>query len=147
MDRDVLRQQLSEFMTSMELEGYVDFHFNISYSVKRMDGPFSFIELLNNFRSDSQATLRAMTQALEQQDLNFDDLEQHCLKLKGSTACIGIHRMALACGDMMNAIARGSKEECILILHHMKQLFQVLQDKFDIICQLERRINEPMPNA
>ncbi|XP_062087113.1 histidine-containing phosphotransfer protein 2-like [Humulus lupulus] len=145
--REVLRQQLSEFMSSMEQEGFVDFHFNMAYTVKRVDGPFSFIELMNTFRSDSQATLKALTQAMDQQAINFDEVEQHCLKIKGSTACLGIHRMALACSDLRRAIIHASKEECYLALNRMKQEFQVLQDKFDLICQLERRINTPDPAA
>ncbi|PON46406.1 Histidine phosphotransferase [Parasponia andersonii] len=143
--REVLRQQLSELISSMEQEGFVDFHFNIAHTVKKVDGPLAFIELVTTFRSDSQSTLRTLTQALDQPIINFNEMEQHCLKIKGSTSCLGIYRMALASGDLRQAICNSSKEECFLALNRMKHEFLILQEKFDLICQLERRIYSAEP--
>ncbi|GMN52701.1 hypothetical protein TIFTF001_021851 [Ficus carica] len=122
------------------MQGFLSYHFRMAQAVKKFDGSFAFLELIANFRVDCQSTFRILTQELDQPVISFQYMELQCLKLKGASSSLGIPRMALACGDLRQAICNNSKDECVLALNRVKHEFEGMQDKLDLICQLERRV-------
>ncbi|XP_024927073.1 histidine-containing phosphotransfer protein 5 [Ziziphus jujuba] len=139
-DKEALNRQLLQTIHSFEQEGLLNKFFITARSLKDVNGPYSFVELISTFRTETQSTLRTLTQEMDRPVVNYDEMEESCIKIKGSSSCIGIHRMALACCDLQRAIYDQSKEACFLALNRVKHEFFILQDKFDTICQLERRI-------
>ncbi|XWS75280.1 hypothetical protein CRYUN_Cryun01aG0072800 [Craigia yunnanensis] len=140
--REAFNRQLLDIIHSMEEEqGLVDHRFAMAHSMKETNGPFFFAALLPTFCRDSTATLRELTVALGQPVLNYHELDELCIKIKGSASCIGACRMALACCELRRAVEnRSSKESCVTALNAMKQEFLLLQEKMDTLVQLERRI-------
>ncbi|KAJ4720623.1 putative Histidine-containing phosphotransfer protein [Melia azedarach] len=135
-----LNQQLVDVMRVMEEEGLVDSRFRMVYSLKEANGPFFIAELIPTFCNDAQTTIRQMTQTLELPVMNFHEMEELCMKIKGGTSCIGAHQMALACGDLRQAIDDKSKERCIVAVDALRHEYLKLQTKMDVLLQLERRI-------
>ncbi|CAK7325294.1 unnamed protein product [Dovyalis caffra] len=112
---EALTDKLYDFIQSMEDEGIVDYHFKDCYSMKEANGPFLFIEILPTYISDSETTLAQMTNLLDEPIVNYNQLEQLCIKLQGGTACIGACRMAASCGLLRHAAAAGNKDEYEII--------------------------------
>ncbi|KAK9190285.1 hypothetical protein WN943_018889 [Citrus x changshan-huyou] len=140
-DKVALNRQLLDTITSMEVEGLVDSRFRMVYSLKEANGPFFFAELIPTFCSDAQTTIREMTLALEQPVVNYHEMEELCMKIKGGTSCIGAHQIALACGDLRHAIDDRSKERCTVAVDAIRHEFLKLHSKMDIVLQLTTGIS------
>ncbi|KAB2031415.1 hypothetical protein E1A91_D05G310700v1 [Gossypium mustelinum] len=109
--------------------------------LKESSGPFFFASLLPTFCHDSTATLRDLTVALGQPLLNYHDLGELCFKIKGGAACLGVCRMAHACGQLHQAVQnRATKESLITALNAAKQEFSIMQEKLETLVQLETKI-------
>ncbi|XP_057981392.1 histidine-containing phosphotransfer protein 2-like isoform X2 [Malania oleifera] len=135
-----LNRQLLDMVHDMQNEGLLDQQFGLIHSLRETTSPFFIAELIPIFCTDVQAVLRDMTRALDQPVLDYHDLEEYCIKLKGSTSCIGAHRMALACVDLRQAIDNKSKEGCLLALNGLRHEFHNLRGRLDKIVQLEKKI-------
>ncbi|XVF82796.1 hypothetical protein PTKIN_Ptkin16aG0078500 [Pterospermum kingtungense] len=110
---EVFNRQVHDIIRSMEEEGMVDHLFSRIYNMKESNGPLFFASLLPTFCCDSMVTLRELTIALDQPVLNYHQLDQLCIKIKGSAASIGACRMALACSELRRVIeTETSKERC-----------------------------------
>ncbi|GMI90415.1 histidine-containing phosphotransmitter 1 [Hibiscus trionum] len=139
--RDDLNNQVLHIIRSMQQEGMVDFRFGMVHGMKETNGPFFFASLLPTFCRDSTETFRELTAALGQTMLNYHDLVELCIKIKGSASCIGACHMADACNEVQRAAERGEDKESLLTaLNAAKQVFSAVQEKMDILLQLERRI-------
>ncbi|KAK9282842.1 hypothetical protein L1049_011065 [Liquidambar formosana] len=137
---DALNHQLQDLIRAMENEGLLDKNFGIVHSLKEANSPFFLVELIPMFCTDVQTDIRKLTQTLDQPSVDYHDLEEYCIKIKGGSSCIGARRMALACVDLRRAIDNKSKEGCFLALNGIKHEFYNLRGKLDTILQLERRI-------
>ncbi|XVE68632.1 hypothetical protein DITRI_Ditri09bG0084400 [Diplodiscus trichospermus] len=109
--REALNMQILDIIRSMEEEGLVDHRFALVHSMKETNGPFFLAALLPTFCRDSTATLTELTVALGQPVLNYHNLVELCIKIKGSASCIGACRMALACGELWQAAENRSSKE------------------------------------
>ncbi|KAL4334906.1 hypothetical protein GQ457_07G019170 [Hibiscus cannabinus] len=139
--REDLENQLLDIVGSMEQEGMIDFHFRMVRGMKETNGPFFFASLLPTFCRDSTETLRELTAALGQTVLNYHDLVELSIKIRGSASCIGACRMADACNEVQRAAERGEDKESLLTaLNAAKQVFSALQEKLGTLLQLEKRI-------
>ncbi|KAK8647353.1 hypothetical protein V6N13_121095 [Hibiscus sabdariffa] len=73
--------------------------------------------------------------------LNYHDLVELSIKIRGSASCIGACRMADACNEVQRAAERGEDKESLLTaLNAAKQVFSALQEKMGTLLQLEKRI-------
>ncbi|TYI29443.1 hypothetical protein ES332_A05G316800v1 [Gossypium tomentosum] len=139
--REAMNKQLLDFIHSMEQEGLVDYRFAKVHMLKESSGPFFFASLLPTFCRDSTATLRDLTVALGQPLLNYHDLGELCFKIRGGAACLGVCRMAHACGQLHQAVQnRATKERLITALNAAKQEFSIMQEKLETLAQLETKI-------
>ncbi|KAK3228503.1 hypothetical protein Dsin_000384 [Dipteronia sinensis] len=139
-DKEALVEQLFDIIHSMEEEGLVDFRFRMIYSLKEVSEPYYFAELLSTFCSDSRITIRDMTTQVLEQSINYYELEELCLKIKGGSSCLGVCRMADACGALGEAVDERSKQRCIGAVEAIKTEYLRVQDKLNNIVLLERRI-------
>ncbi|KAG8651035.1 hypothetical protein MANES_07G089000v8, partial [Manihot esculenta] len=135
-----LDQQLLEIINYMEQEGIVDHHFKIVRSLKEATSPFFFAELIPTYCSDARLIIKELTNSLGQNNIDYNQLDNLCLKLKGGTSCLGACRMANACAEFRHAIDEKSKDGCVTMLNTIKEEFLVLQDNLDNILELEKRI-------
>ncbi|KAK2634267.1 hypothetical protein Ddye_029059 [Dipteronia dyeriana] len=135
-DKEALIEQLFDIISSMEEEGLLDFHFRVNYSLnKEASDPYHFAELLSNFCSDAQITIRDMTSQVLEQSVNYQELEELSLKIKGGSLCLGVCLMADACGALCEAVDERSKEKCVGAVEAIKTEYLRVQDKINNIAQ------------
>ncbi|XP_057981393.1 histidine-containing phosphotransfer protein 1-like isoform X3 [Malania oleifera] len=110
----VVARNLRTCMTAWK--GLLDQQFGLIHSLRETTSPFFIAELIPIFCTDVQAVLRDMTRALDQPVLDYHDLEEYCIKLKGSTSW------------------------CLLALNGLRHEFHNLRGRLDKIVQLEKKI-------
>ncbi|KAH7547768.1 hypothetical protein ACOSP7_033006 [Xanthoceras sorbifolium] len=140
-EKQALSQQLIEIIRSMEADGVMDHRFRQVYTLKEVNGPFFFADLVSTFCSDSQITIRDMSLVLENPIVNYYDLEELCMKIKGGSSCIGACQMAHACGALRQAVNEKSKERCAAAVEAIKIEYLRLEGRMSNVVQLERRID------
>ncbi|KAL6327273.1 hypothetical protein AAG906_017830 [Vitis piasezkii] len=139
-NREALNQQLQQIVNSLKEQGILDNQFRIVHSLKESNSPFFLAEMIPMFSQNVQTILRDLTRTLEKEPVNYYDLEEYCIKLKGCTSSIGACRMALACVTLRQAVDNKNKDGCDSALNGMRHEYQNLQSSLDIILELERRI-------
>ncbi|XP_059665958.1 histidine-containing phosphotransfer protein 2-like isoform X3 [Cornus florida] len=143
MDKEALNQQLLQLMKALEQEGFVDEKFRLCHSLKEISGPFFFVELIPTFLTDVRTVLRDITAALDQSVVDYNDMYEYCIKLRGSATSIGASQMKNACSNLRQAVDNKSKDGCLLALNDIKHEYFSLRSKWETIVQLERRIVSP----
>ncbi|RVW88074.1 Histidine-containing phosphotransfer protein 2 [Vitis vinifera] len=133
-------------------QGMLDKQFGLVHSLKESNSPFFLAEIIPMFCQNVQTILRDLTQTLYfsifilmsrqivlyKEPVNYYDLEEYCIKLKGCTSSIGARRMALACVTLRQASENKNKDGCILALNGIKHEYYNLQSSLDSIVQVMR---------
>lgn len=140
VDKSALKQLQLDRIQSLEDEGLVDSYFRIPYLLKEEQGPSFFLDLVLNFLRDARIVMGDMAMALELSVVDFDVLNQHCIKLKGSSACIGARKVSNVCDVFIRAVGKKSKDECLQALRNIEREYHDLQRKTENIMQLEKEI-------
>ncbi|KAH7536991.1 hypothetical protein FEM48_Zijuj03G0044600 [Ziziphus jujuba var. spinosa] len=68
------------------MQGLLNKFFITARSLKDVNGPYSFVELISTFRTETQSTLRTLTQEMDRPVVNYDEMEESCIKIKGSSS-------------------------------------------------------------
>ncbi|KAF5742606.1 histidine-containing phosphotransfer protein 1-like [Tripterygium wilfordii] len=144
-NKRALTQQLIGMIDFMEQQGLMDHRFRFAYSLKEGNGVSFFADLVYNFGTESQDTLRDLSSLLSQVVVNYEDIKVLCMKIKGASAGIGAHRMADACGQLRLAIDSQSREQCKSSVAEIMTEYLNLHPKLETILQLERRIISSRP--
>ncbi|MCD9561239.1 hypothetical protein HAX54_020242 [Datura stramonium] len=141
-DKSALNQLQLNRIQSLEDEGLVDSFFRMVYLLKEEQGPSFFLDLVLNFSRDARIVMGDMAKALfsESSVVDFDVLNQHCIKLKGSSACIGARKVSNVCDVFIQAVGKKSKDECLEALRNIEREYHDLQSKTESIMQLEKEI-------
>ncbi|XP_060184801.1 pseudo histidine-containing phosphotransfer protein 6-like [Lycium barbarum] len=140
MDKSALIQQQRDRIKSLLDEGLVDCYFRQSYSLKEDVRPSFFLDLVPSFLCDARNVMREMATVLESPVVDFDVLNEHCIKLKGGSSCIGACKVVNVCYDFIRAIDKKSKDECLQAFRNFTREYHDLQSKLEGIMQLEREI-------
>ncbi|KAL6327274.1 hypothetical protein AAG906_017831 [Vitis piasezkii] len=137
-NRQALNEQLQKIVDSLKEQGMLDKQFGLVHSLKESNSPFFLAEIIPMFCQNVQTILRDLTQTLDKEPVNYYDLEEYCIKLKGCTSSIGARRMALACVTLRQASENKNKDGCILALNGIKHEYYNLQSSLDSIVQVMR---------
>ncbi|OWM70294.1 hypothetical protein CDL15_Pgr026144 [Punica granatum] len=110
-DLESLTKQLSSLVTSLQQQGILDKYFDIFYKVKEDTGnPLFFLRTALAFCSNAERLLNSLHRALHFPVVDFNDILEYNIKLKGSSSSIGLRGMVLGCADLAKAINRESRE-------------------------------------
>ncbi|KAM7526796.1 hypothetical protein LguiA_016698 [Lonicera macranthoides] len=140
MDVEALSRKLLARIQSLEQQGFIDNHFRICHSLKEDSGLYFFVDLVPIFFSDVRTVLNDMTITLNEPVVDYDNLDEYCIKIQGSAACIGACRMRKACSNLRQAIDDKSKDRCLSRLNEIKEEFHTLQIQLDPVLELEHGI-------
>lgn len=138
--------RLLALISSMEQEGIIDKRLANARKLKEIGGPNYFVELIQNFFTDTNKTLTEMDKAFANTDLDYNQLFQLNMKIKGGVGSVGGCTMHKACQRLRQAIDRRSKEECIAEHETLKNEYQALFRKLDVIVEIESLILSYGPN-
>ncbi|CAA2989362.1 histidine-containing phosphotransfer protein 2-like isoform X3 [Olea europaea var. sylvestris] len=140
LDTKSLNQLLINSIGELQQQGLVDDYFRHCHSLKEENGPFFFVELIPVFLADARKVVNEMAKAIDQSLVDYNQMYVHCIKLKGSAACIGACRLRNACTYMSQAIDDKSRDRCCLALNDIKQEYKYLQNPLESIVKLEQEI-------
>ncbi|XP_022893146.1 histidine-containing phosphotransfer protein 2-like isoform X1 [Olea europaea var. sylvestris] len=110
LDTKSLNQLLINSIGELQQQGLVDDYFRHCHSLKEENGPFFFVELIPVFLADARKVVNEMAKAIDQSLVDYNQMYVHCIKLKGSAACIGACRLRNACTYMSQAIDDKSRD-------------------------------------
>ncbi|CAI9756242.1 unnamed protein product [Fraxinus pennsylvanica] len=136
MDTKSLNQLLINRIGELQQQGLADDYFRHCHSLKEDNGPFFFAELIHVFLADAYKVVKEIAKAIDQSHVDYNQMYVHCIKLKGSAACIGACRLRNACTYLRQAIDDKSRDQCCLALNDIKQEYNYLQSPLDSIFKI-----------
>ncbi|XP_056685015.1 uncharacterized protein [Spinacia oleracea] len=96
VSKEALIRTMNTIVSDLEQEGLIDNYFRMCEDLKDVNGPYYFANLLVTFIADTQNAILELTRLLEQTPVNYHDLDQLAIKLRGKTSCIGACALARA---------------------------------------------------
>ncbi|XP_021761325.1 histidine-containing phosphotransfer protein 5-like isoform X2 [Chenopodium quinoa] len=136
--KEALTRSMNTIITELEQEGLIDNLMNMCYGLKDVNGPYYFANLLQTLIEDTQNAILELGRLLEQAPINFQDMDQIAIKLRGSTSCVGICALAQKWLKFREGTQIFSKERCLLSLNEIRYEFVRIHSRLDAIIQLER---------
>uniref|UniRef100_A0A7N0ZRS5 Histidine-containing phosphotransfer protein n=1 Tax=Kalanchoe fedtschenkoi TaxID=63787 RepID=A0A7N0ZRS5_KALFE len=122
-----LDRELRLLVKVMQEQGVLDEQFGIVQAIREINDPLFVVDLIPMFCKDAEAGILDMTKLLNQSVVNYHDLKEFCIKLKGSASMIGAPLLMNACTDLCGAIDHMSKERCMTTLTRIKHEYNFLK--------------------
>ncbi|KAH0745485.1 hypothetical protein KY285_007142 [Solanum tuberosum] len=135
------KMHISALIQSLEDEGMVDSQFRFIYLLKKNETPSFFMNRVYIYFKDARAIILNLTTTLESSTfVDFDLLKMHCFKLKASSACIGACILQNGVSILIEAADKKSKNECLVAVRNLTQVYNDLHSKFESFMELEMEI-------
>uniref|UniRef100_A0A5B6YVV2 Histidine-containing phosphotransfer protein n=1 Tax=Davidia involucrata TaxID=16924 RepID=A0A5B6YVV2_DAVIN len=135
-----LKAQLNGFVNSMHDEGMLDSQFTQIQALQDESNPNFVTEVISLFCDDAKRIITELHKYLDQPNVDYHKLDAFVHQLKGSSSSIGAQRMKIACVDLRQASDDKSKERCLQALSKIMYEYCLLQNKFQTLVQMEKRI-------
>ncbi|KAL6989610.1 peroxiredoxin type-2 [Sarracenia purpurea var. burkii] len=97
-----LQRRLADYTTSLYNEGFLDEQFTQLQQLQDESNPEFVLEVVSLFFEDSEKLLNELTNALDQETVDFQKVDTHVHQLKGSSSSIGAQRVQKACISFRN---------------------------------------------
>ncbi|KAH9620695.1 hypothetical protein KSS87_005210 [Heliosperma pusillum] len=92
-----LQMGLIDYMTSLYREGYLDDQFKQLQLLADESSPDFVKEVVTLFFQDSEKLIANLAKALEQPEVDFNQVSNHAHQFKGSSSSIGANRVKNQC--------------------------------------------------
>lgn len=104
------------------------------------NSPDFVAEVVTLFFQDSEKILTNLTNALQQQVVDFPQVDAHVHQFKGSSSSIGASRVKKACAAFREICEEKNFEGCLNNLHHLKHEYYQVKNKLETLFRLEQQI-------
>ncbi|KAK1300683.1 Histidine-containing phosphotransfer protein 1 [Acorus calamus] len=135
-----LKDQLDVLVNSMHREGVLDEQFKQLQMLQDSSNPGFVAEVIALFCEDSERILAELGNSLDQAVIDFPRVDAYVHQLKGSSSSVGAQHVKLACIQFRQFCEENDKEGCVRALHVVRNEYYNLRSKFEIMLQLEQRI-------
>ncbi|XP_075485061.1 histidine-containing phosphotransfer protein 1-like [Primulina tabacum] len=140
MNKEELKKSLFDAIQRLENDGLVDYHFRECYLLKEDTDPTFFFELISNFSTEARNVVTKMGKTLNQSLVDFVEMMDCCMKLKGCAASIGACRISAVCSNLHQAVENNSKKECLQALNNIKHELKELRSRLNVVLEDEHKL-------
>ncbi|KAL3517520.1 hypothetical protein ACH5RR_020109 [Cinchona calisaya] len=135
-----LQRQFLDFLTSLYREGFLDDQFVQLQKLQDDSNPDFVLEVVSLFFEDSEKLLNNLAAALQQQFVDFKQVDAHVHQFKGSSSSIGAYRVKDACVHFRNFCEDKNLDGCLKCLQHVKNEYYLVKNKLETLFRLEQQI-------
>ncbi|XP_022155600.1 histidine-containing phosphotransfer protein 5-like isoform X3 [Momordica charantia] len=125
--------QWNEFTASLRAERFVDDQFSQLKQLQDESSPNFVIEVVYLFFDDSQKLIDEMGRALEQNSVDFKQVDDNVHQLKGSSASIGAARVKSWCVAFRDFCETKNLEMCLRCLQQVRCECVLLRSKLEYL--------------
>ncbi|KAG8370689.1 hypothetical protein BUALT_Bualt13G0009400 [Buddleja alternifolia] len=137
-----LQKQYVDFSTSLYREGFLDDQFIQLQKLQDDTNPDFVVEVVSLFFEDSEKLLNNLATALQQQVVDFKQIDAHVHQFKGSSSSIGANRVKNMCVAFRNFCEENNLDGCMRCLQQVKHEYYLVKNKLETLLRLERQILE-----
>ncbi|XP_057483532.1 histidine-containing phosphotransfer protein 1-like [Actinidia eriantha] len=147
-----LQRQYVDFTKSLYNEGVLDDQFTQLQNLQDESNPEFVAEVVSLFFEDSENLLNNLANALQQQIVDYKQVDAHVHQFKGSSSSIGAQRVKNVCAAFRNFCEMKNLDGCITYLQQLKHEYSLVKSKLETLFRLEQQIlaaggTIPFPNC
>ncbi|CAH1446186.1 histidine-containing phosphotransfer protein 1 [Lactuca sativa] len=135
-----LQRQFVEYTTSLYREGYLDDQFTQLQKLQDESNPDFVVEVVTLFFEDSEKLLNNLATALQQENIDYKQVDAHVHQFKGSSSSIGAQRVKNVCVVFRNYCDEKNLDGCVLCLQQAKNEYILIRNKLEALFNLEQQI-------
>ncbi|XP_031395444.1 histidine-containing phosphotransfer protein 1-like [Punica granatum] len=140
MEVGELQQSLMDYMNSLRSQEILDSQFGQLQRLQDESSPNFVAEVLTLFFTDSKDLIKELSEALNQQNVDFKEVDSCVHQLKGSSASIGAQRLKKTCIDFSRFCNEKNRQACLKCLEQMREEFNLVRSKLNGLLQIEKQI-------
>ncbi|KAM0062716.1 putative signal transduction histidine kinase, phosphotransfer (Hpt) domain, HPT domain superfamily [Helianthus debilis subsp. tardiflorus] len=135
-----LQRQFVEHATSLYREGYLDDQFTQLLKLQDESNPDFVVEVVSLFFEDSEKLLNSLATALQQESIDYKQVDAHVHQFKGSSSSIGAQRVKNVCVVFRNYCDEKNLDGCLVCLEQAKNEYLLVRNKLEALFNLEQQI-------
>ncbi|XP_047335218.1 histidine-containing phosphotransfer protein 1-like [Impatiens glandulifera] len=136
----MLQRQYVDYTKSLYHDGVLDDQFSQLQKLQDESSPDFVVEVVSLFFEDSEKILNNLALALQQQIVDYKQIDSHVHQFKGSSSSIGAQRVKNVCVAFRNLCEEKNREGCVRCLHQLKNEYILVKNKLQTLFQLEQDI-------
>ncbi|KAL3649091.1 peroxiredoxin type-2 [Castilleja foliolosa] len=137
-----LQKQFVDYSNSLYREGFLDEQFVQLQKLQDESNPDFVGEVISLFLVDSDKLLHNMAIALQQQVVDFKQVDAYVHQFKGSSSSIGAQRVKNMCVPFGKLCEQKNLDGCMSCLQQITHEYYLVKNKLETLFRLERQILE-----